>query len=305
MPHSRTLCMVLGVATFMALGAAPVLAHGWLFVPPAPPAPPPAIGGGEAEYTGPVGGGELAEPEPPAPGTTTPPPSSTPDPRRGGVSSRTGGTTSRGHGGVSAGRSRPKGVATPWADDIVVPWKSVFPVSKNGYDKDLTAGVRLAERDGGWSRRDAPSLLFVYDAANEEHAKLLQRLNKDRRLVAAAHLFNCFRVAGKKGSGVKLSVFDDKGTLVSEIGGKKVNRAYKALEKAYDAKKGRDLSKLLPSVASILDSLAYCDHHVKWMERKIICPDCGHEREDVVETLGQMKVRRQALERALEAARNR
>ena len=37
------------------------------------------------------------------------------------------------------------------------------------------------------------------------------------------------------------------------------------------------------------------------MERKIICPDCGHERKDVVETLGQMKVRKSGLERALEA----
>ena len=54
-----------------------------------------------------------------------------------------------------------------------------------------------------------------------------------------------------------------------------------------------------------LTAMAYCDYGVEWMETKIVCPDCGHEREDVVETIGQMKVRRAGLARALEKLQSR
>jgi Zn finger protein HypA/HybF involved in hydrogenase expression len=53
----------------------------------------------------------------------------------------------------------------------------------------------------------------------------------------------------------------------------------------------------------VIEGIAYCDHEMEWMEAKVICPDCGHERHDVKETIGQMEIRRSAFEKALEGLR--
>jgi len=188
---------------------------------------------------------------------------------------------------------------SPWLDRLHTPWTTVFPVTTNGYEKSLFAGITLAAEDGGWRRRAAPSLVFVYDASNEAHGKLSDRLNRDARFVAASQLFNCYRIAGKKGCEARLAVFDDAGKQVGQLEGRRAHRAFKVMQKAYDTKAGRDLRKVVPTVANLLEATAYCDHHLEWMEKKIICIDCGHEREDVIESIDQMTVRRAALNRTL------
>lgn len=307
MPHTRTTRVILGAALVLALGASPALAHGWLFTPPPAPAAPVftgAEGGANAPTPGPLGGGDA-----PGTGGTTGPvggagggttPTTQPTPPvvlRGG-----GNATPAGRGGQTRGttsRLRPKAGLSPWLSRLHTPWTTVFPVTRDGYDQNLMAGMELTSAEGGWTRRDAPSIVLVYDAANDAHEKLIDRLDADRRFVAAAHLFNCFRVAGKKGCAAKLTVFDAEGKQVGQLEGRRAHRAFRLMEKAYDAKKGADLSKVVPTVASVLEGAAYCDHHLEWMEKKIICPDCGHEREDVVETIDQMKVRKAGFSRAL------
>ncbi|MAG55163.1 MAG: hypothetical protein CMJ83_02625 [Planctomycetes bacterium] len=319
--QTRMSCLLLVAACFFG-GAAPVLAHGWLFIPPTPPPPPgPSLGGngaatptpytgpeggGSPTYNGPVGGGSGATPSgEPAAGGGNPEPTPEPGETRPAPRTRVG----NGAGKPNPRATRPtanrkaKVPRGPWKDLVRVPWTTVFPVTENGYAARADAGLRVDEAHGGWKRRAAPSILVVVDGANQKQVKALDRLNRDTRFLSAAHLFNCFRLdrrsMGKTGGGLVLSVFAADGSRIGKLEGNRLNRAFRMLERAYDKKKGCDLSKMLPKVASLVDAIAYCDHHVSAMESKIICTDCGHERHDVVQAIDQMRVRRESLERAL------
>ena len=52
-----------------------------------------------------------------------------------------------------------------------------------------------------------------------------------------------------------------------------------------------------------LKTRAYAEYFVPQCEVGIVCPDCGHERNDVVERIAELKARIEACDRAIEDLR--
>lgn len=287
------------------------LAHGWVNPFPVGGAFPPAaepVGGIDAEAilvgdsVVPVGGGDV-----PTTGTTT-----------GGT--RSGRTTPRTTNRLrsankSSGRVTPnfgakKGSRAPWSREIRIPWKSGFVKPQEGYDSviaDLDRALTPRVADGGWERDARPSIVVLYDPNSRAHEKALADLNKDVRVRAAAHLFNCYRVDARTlgGAPKKLVVraYDAKGRLASELKGGRATQVFTAMRTAWRSFGKRDLSKVVVRADALVRGLAWCDYQLGFIEKKVICPDCGHEREDVVENIDQTRVRRESVARALSALR--
>lgn len=296
---SRIPVMLLAVCALLLIGA-PALAHGWQFTAPE--------GGGSANFEQAVGGSSNGNSEgevvPAGGGGVSSPgdPGTTGAPRAPTSSRRTG--AAKGGRRSSPNFGAKKGRAAPWLGEIRIPWKTAFVTPRQGYDARL-GDLDASLRDGGWGRSGRPSLVMLYDPSRKAHQNAIDALDKDTRVRAASHLFNCFRVdarsVGAKEADVVLRAYDASGGLVVQVKGARATKVFDALRATWKRCGKSDLSKVLPRVDAIVSGIAWCDHHMLWMETKIICPDCGHEREDVVETLGQMKVRKAGLLRALAA----
>lgn len=253
-----------------------------------PPPPPPYTvpGGGDPAYTGPVG-----TPTPPVP-----PPPLTPNPG-GGTTGQPGGGTTPALGGTTRLNSGPKGGRSPrprvgspkkfrnlWTDRITVDWTPVFPPvdAQKGYDgsaQGLAQGVKRPVSDGGWDRDDAPSIVLVYDPSSKSDLKTIAALERDNRFKVATWVFNAFKIDArqltKKERGLRLLVFDNKGTLVKELTGKNMRKAMKPMETAYRASTKRSLSKVMPHLERNVGGIAYCKEKIAWLESRIVCTDCG------------------------------
>lgn len=279
-----------------ALISAPVMACGWA-LPPFIPLTAPPLGGADPVYDGPDGGGDLVEVVTPEPTETpdAPAPAVTVGPAPRNRALATPGMVSR----ATASRARPKAAAMPWMRRLAIPWKGVFPVVHQGYDANLSnlgEGLRQSPAEGGYEREETPSLIVAFDSANPDHVATLKKMNGDTRLVAAMHLFNCFKidVRGQKGEGeIKLSAFACDGSLIGSVkGDRELRRSLLLLEKVWRQESGKDLSSLLPKAAEMVQGVAHCDEYLAHAECGVVCQDCGEYRSDVVVTLEDVKARR-------------
>jgi hypothetical protein len=317
---------VLSCLTVFALASAPLLAHGW--APPGPPPPPPgynpagggtgqgaaqppAGGGAEAgPYTGPTGGGDATAPglatsggsnaggneagssapsARPVPGTLLP------------------STSARGSATVG---SKPKNVA-PWMDRIHVPWTVGFlpAVGATGYGTRLgtvSDALKLPVPQGGWDRDSRAVIVLTYDAADADHRRVLESLDSDGRVRAAAQFFSCFRVdVGAKAkkseaTDAHLSVYTSDGSLIGSLSGRRrITGVYDLLASAWAKKGGTDFGERVSKMEAVLKHKAYAEHYLPVFEGNIVCPDCGEERHDVVERIADLKFRAEACDRAM------
>jgi hypothetical protein len=302
---------LLAVALAALVCAAPALAHSWQ---------PPA-GAGTPLFTGPAGGGNGNQQDQfgagggggnpqdqfgvggggnPAPTAGSPMPRSSP---QGGTAAPRGG----------AAPSKPKGGSSPWLSRVRVPWVPAFlpSIAQDGYAArtgTVADAIRLPQSQGGWTRDGRPVMVFAYDATNAEHRRLLATLDADARVKTAAHLFNCFRVdvgaAEKKDADARLSVFTADGTLVGEIAGqRKLTAVWDLLESAWEKQGGSDLANRIAKVDGFLKTKAHAEHFIPQCEAGIVCPDCGHERLDMVERVAELRARAEACDRALDELR--
>jgi hypothetical protein len=299
---------VIAVALAALVCAAPALAHGWQ---------PPyvAAGGGTPGFAGGAGGGgdQPQGDTPPVGGGD--PTTGTPSQTGGRPTATTnGGSTTLTRGGAAGAPSKAKGGTTPWMARARIAWVPAFlpSIAQNGYaarTATVADGVRLPQSEGGWARDQRPVMVFSYDATNAEHRRLLATLDGDARVRNASYLFNCFRVdvgaADKKESAdARLSVFTKDGTLVGEVTGqRKLNAVYDLLESAWKKDGGSDLTNRIAKVDSIVKAKAYAEHTIPQCEAGIVCPDCGHERLDVIERIAELRARAEACDRALDELR--
>jgi hypothetical protein len=286
--------------------AAPALAHGW----------PPPVGGGTPTFIptgggGSTGGSAAQQPtggDPAQPPVVTPPPAGQ-------------GTTARANNGATGSRvgsaapSKPKGGGQPWLSRVRMPWVPVYlpAIEASGYAATagtVADGIRLSPAQGGWARDGRPVIVFAYDATNAEHRRLLASFDTDSRLKTAAHFFNCFRVDvgafGEKGAAKdpRLSVFTADGTLAGEIvGQRKMNGVYELVESAWKKQTSADLTNRVAKMDGLLKTKAYSEHYIPLCEAGIVCPDCGHERLDIIERIAELKARSEACDRAIEELR--
>lgn len=268
-----------------------------------PPAPPYTVpGGGDPSYNGPVGSTPGVPPPPLNPnpgGGTTPAPvtgGTTPTPPRGGVTSRNPGTGRKTRPNPG-GRTNPKRARNPWSDRIGISWRAVFPPidSKQGYDASIASlreGVARPAAAGGWERNETPSLVLVYDPSDSEHLKAILALRRDARFTAATWVFNCFKVDArqldKRQRQLRLAVFEKNGELVREFDGKNLRKAFRAMETAYKNATRRELSKVLPHLHRNVGGIAYCKEKIAWLEKRIVCHDCGKTHK-TPETIARFK----------------
>lgn len=308
MKASCALSVPVLACTFLVLAAADVSAHGWVFTGPA--------GGGGPGYTGPAGGGEVgptgaggassgSEPEP---GNATPGARTGGTPTAPGTNPAAGSGGRVGIGGTTRG-GRPKSARAPWLDRVAVPWVGVFPglSGEAGYQQspvDAAEALRRPVSEGGWARESGPSLLAEYDSSNPKHVELLKTLDRDDRFTAAAQLFNCFKLdtfgGPKPVKEIRLVCHLDDGSLAGEARGDSgIRKAFDLVEGAWKRHAGKEIGKVVPRIAELLGAIAYFDHHRELAEEAIVCPDCGHERHDAMETAAEMKLRRGAAAKAL------
>ena len=64
-----------------------------------------------------------------------------------------------------------------------------------------------------------------------------------------------------------------------------------------------NLAEKAPQMDALLKSKAYIDYRAKQIEVGVVCPDCGHERDDIVEELGTLKVRGNACDTSIATLR--
>jgi hypothetical protein len=304
--------IIIAVALAALVCAAPALAHGW----------PPPVGGGTPSFSGPAGGG--GDTTPAGGGGGTPPSTATGggDPNAGNTTGGTarptpstaGGNTTLSRGGGAAAPTKAKGGTTPWMAKAKITWVPAFlpTIAQNGYaarTATVADGVRLPQSEGGWARDQRPVMVFSYDATNAEHRRLLSTLDGDARVRNASYLFNCFRVDvgaadRKEASDARLSVFTKDGTLVGEVTGqRKLNAVYDLLETAWKKDGGSDLTNRIAKVDGVVKTKAYCEHFIPLCEAGIVCPDCGHERLDILERIAELRARAEACDRALDELR--
>jgi hypothetical protein len=310
---------LIAAALAALISAAPALAHGW----------PVPVGGGNANYGGPAGGGGTQDGVVGGGGTADGVVGGggtggvvgggggvNPAPSAGGAAARptgsgSGASTAR---GVGAAPTKGKSAAAPWLTKVRVPWVPAFlpAIAVNGYASrtgTVEDALRLSAGDGGWSRDTRPVMVFQYDATNADHRRLLASLDSDSRVRTAAHLFNCFRVdvgAADKAQAkdARLSVFTGDGKLVGEaVGSRKLSAVYELLEQAWTKTGGSDLPNRAAKVDGFLKTKAYAEHFIPLCEAGIVCPDCGHERLDVIERVAELRARAEACDRAIDELR--
>lgn len=296
----------------LALAAGPALGHGWL----TPPYDGPS-GGGTATYQGPGGGGDFA-PGPQAGtggessgGTTAAPLGGKSAAGGTGAVNRTGITGGTAYGS-SAGARKPKSMSQPWLKLVRVPWSAAFAPTQAGYDSDAAAlfhALTLSPEEGGLPRdADLGSIVLVYDPSDAAHAKALESLEANHTFKIGSHFFNCLKVDSRglsnAPSDIVLSVHRKDGTAVGELkGGRDVRRAHKLLEVAYEADRGVALGKVLPKMDQLLSMSAAHTHYITTLEGGIVCPDCGHERHDVMERLKEFRIRNVDVGHAIDSLR--
>jgi hypothetical protein len=294
---------VIAVALAAVVCAAPVLAHGW----------PPPVGGGTPQFSGPAGGGGdnqgQGEAQPAGGGDpNTPQAPAQARPTNGGA-----GSTATARGG-SATPSKPKGGSMPWMGRARIPWMPAFlpSIVQNGYAArtgTVADAIKLPQSEGGWARDARPVMVFAYDATNAEHKRLLATLDGDARVRNASYLFNCFRVdvgacEKKEAADARLSVFTNDGTLVGEVTGqRKLTAVYDLLESAWKRQGGSELANKIAKVDGFVKTKAYAEHYIPLCEAGIVCPDCGHERLDIIERVAELRARAEACDRALDELR--
>jgi hypothetical protein len=170
----------------------------------------------------------------------------------------------------------------------------------------IADGVSLPASEGGWARDARPTIVLVSDPANEDHARAVAGLNADSRFRAAAHFFNCFRVdtTDKKSGDARIYVYSANGTLVGDVPGqRRFGKALDLLENAWKQSAKGELGGKLPEMDYLLKTKAFVDYRVKQIESAVVCPDCGHERNDVIEEMAKLKLRATACDTAMVALR--
>lgn len=256
--------------------AGPVLAHGWS--PPAPPPPVSAVA-----------------------------PTSARDAASNGTQSGTR--------GAAVQAVKPKTTAAPWLENMRVAWQPKYlpAISTGGYGAragTIADGLRLSPAEGGWARDGRPVIVFAYDATNLEHQRILTVLDTDARVRTASQFFNCFRIdvsAFTEKSATKdarLSVFTSDGTLVGELTAqRKLTGVYDVIESAWRKQSGNELANRAAKMETLLKTKAAAEHFIPLCQAGIVCPDCGHERLDVLERIAELKARIEACDRAMEELR--
>lgn len=295
----------------------PVLAHGFV-LPPPPPAPPPfsgARGGGDAIQGGDIGNGGGGQTEDPFGGATGGGGVGGTTPAGGGSTPRPGAPAPAGGArmGGSSGPSKAKSVSAVYESKITIPWKTVFlpTLRREGYagvTGSIADGVSLPAAEGGWARDARPTIVLVSDPANADHARAVAGLNADSRFRSAACFFNCFRVdvtsADKQNGDAKIYVYTTEGALIGDVPGqRRFGKALDLLENAWKRSAKSELGGKLPEMDYLLKTKAFVEYRVKQIESAVVCPDCGHERNDVIEEMAKLKLRATACETAMTTLR--
>lgn len=300
MTRLSTLCGLLLTAALTC----PLPAHG-PGVPATPPPPPfaGAQGGATPDYTGATGG---ATPEAPGPKGGVTPAGPTQGPGDGGTTSdpapRSTPRTSRGLGGAAPARgglrAKPKDLGATWKDLIGVAWKPVFlPTADRGAYQGRTLepaqALGAGDAKAAWPRRQGRCALVVrMDTGNPRHVRALERLEARGSFVAAASLFDCYRVdlAGSKTRLVTLTVHRTDGTKVGEVSGlRRLRRVEDIMQRVYRLEAGGDLRESGLKATEALEGLARCREGIRSLEKMVICDDCGRTRKDVVARIAEYR----------------
>lgn len=285
--------------------AATALAHGPLFLP----APPPPIvqEGGSPVFAQPVGGGTdvplAPEPAPspePTPGTTAPPATpSSPGPVA--VGSRGGTTQAKGFRSRNGRRYTKSKLRPAWISRMAIGWTPSFASGPQGYARSLK-DIDESVLTRSWKSRPGPTLVLVYDPSDNKQAQRMAVLDGDLRFASAARLFNTFKVdlhsLEQAGNEPRIVVYDHRGKRVGEVVGKRLRKALKLMETAYERSSGKRLLDVLPKVVHNCKLIASWKTEIDVLEPRIICLDCGMERGEVVTRL---KRARAGLEQATAA----
>jgi hypothetical protein len=215
-------------------------------------------------------------------------------------------------GRPSAPRSRGKTSKAAWLDRVTVPWTSVFPpaLSREGYGAtvlDPAFGLKRSPADGGWTRETGTALLLVYDSGDADQVKAVQALEADGRFVAASHLFDCFRMdlrGNPQGcESARVTLYDAKAQVMGEGRGRRLRDILVAMNVAYKAAQGRELTKVLPSVEQNLGGIAWNQQSIEAYQGCLVCPHCGELRQEAVEKIAQAKAALAEFKKALLAFR--
>ncbi len=291
--RSKRCAQVAMVSVALTLATSAALAHGWTFSP---------VGGGNvgattqqapARFTAGVNSTE--------PGASMGPATANPS---GGVTGAKGGST---------GPARSKNALSHLDKDIHIDWKLAFlpVVKKEGYDPvvlTIDEALTMSPADGGWLRENRPSLVLVTDPLSKDHQALVNKLENDVRFKTGTYFFNCFRLesadAGKAPKEARLMIYAANGALLNEIAvERKLPQAFSTLEDAFKTATGAELSGVVWKMDSALKTRAALAHAMKYAEGGIVCPDCGHERDDVLAEIARIKIRQQECELAINALR--
>ena len=299
MKNLTTGMMLAGALLLMAVDVAE--AHGWAVPPPTGGGTPPllVVGGGNPTSlptTGLEGGGN---PPPGSPFGENPGGRTFNERQRAGFGS---GTTPGSASRANNQPSRPKRSRSPWADSIRAPWQPAFaPLSENrdGYDAELLPveqGITKTQAEGGWKRVNELAMLLVWDPGSKTHRDAVAAMESDARFLGASHLFDCFRVDARSlknpGKQPRLMVFNKSRELVGSLEGKKLRKGFKLLDEAA----GGDLAQRALKIYENLNGMAYCSDYIKKLTKGVVCPDCGHERHDVIERIQKLEMTHKSLE---------
>jgi len=198
-------------------------------------------------------------------------------------------------------------------NSVNVEWTAAFPprvTRASGYAKrylSVDEAIKRPVRDGGWERDKRPSIVLLYNPANERHLRAVTALESDSRFKAATYLFNCFRVdtrglPGKPNEQVSLRAYSRKGRLLHETSGMgRLPRAYRVLDRTFSRDYGDRLSKLTTWLTGVLGNRAYVSHLLASHEKRILCEHCGGCNLNAMKTIKQLKARRVQYDAAIKA----
>jgi len=216
------------------------------------------------------------------------------------------------HGPVQV--ALPESVTSPWLKTMQIDWTPAFALAPEheGYDS-LAASIATALEapavQGGWKKKDRPSLVVVWNPRSEDHRKLLEMLRADDRFNTATHLFNCYRIDSRSlrdadPRTIYLSAFRKGGRHVGYVSGKrKLKGEFDLLERTWALDHdGARLTKALPPVRAALKQVARADYQIERLEKLIVCPHCGERRDDIQKQIARLRKQREEARKRLVAS---
>ncbi len=207
-----------------------------------------------------------------------------------------------------------------WLGVLKMPWDGTFlPKGNNeaGY-----AGTQLSVDDairgkggaGAWKLKKRPTIVFVYDPSEREHAKAAHDVEAFHDMKVAANYFNLVRLdvrtiedkalLAEAANKPLFLLYGSSGERVSAVKAPKDagRDVYKAVSPLLEAEYGMSAGEAVAKMGVILARQAWVKDEIKRHEAVVICPDCGKKNDSVCTSLEGLRKELKDLEANKEAS---